>query len=88
MIEHPRLSDGARTLISGIGELLDEGWLHATGPRTIDLIEPGTGMDLGVLPRSTSDDVTSAVAGAREAFDISGWGKSKPLERHEILSRL
>lgn len=88
MIEHPRLSDGARTLISGIGELLDEGWLHAAGPGTIDVIEPGTGMQLGVVPRSNAHDVTSAVAAARQAFDTSGWGISTPRERHEILNRL
>jgi aldehyde dehydrogenase (NAD+)/betaine-aldehyde dehydrogenase len=88
MIEHPRLSDGARTLISGIGELLDEGWLRAAGPGAIAVIEPGTGMELGVVPRSTSHDVTSAVAAARQAFDTSGWGISTPRERHEILSRL
>ena len=88
MIEHPRLSDSARALISGVAELRDEGWLHASGPETIDVIEPATGLELGVVPRSTPDDVTAAVAAARRAFDASGWGLSTPSERHQVLGRL
>jgi len=88
MFDHPYLSDATRALISGVDTLRAEGWLWATSEATIDVVEPGTGLTVGTVPRSTEGDVASAVAAARRAFDEAEWGRTGPAERSRLLRRL
>jgi aldehyde dehydrogenase (NAD+) len=88
MFDHAHLSDATRALISGVDSLRADGWLWATSTATIDVIEPGTGLTVGTVPRSTTGDVANAVAAARRAFDKSEWGQTRPAERSRLLRRL
>src|SRR6476646_2572984 len=63
------------------GEIAD-----AASGATIALINPATGDEIGTAPDSGGDDVATAVAAARDAFE--GWARTTPAERSAALLAL
>ena len=61
-------------------------WHEPKSGRFIDTISPGTGLSLGKVADSGSDDINAAVAAAKLAF--KEWRCVLPLERAKILRRI
>ncbi|GAA4672142.1 aldehyde dehydrogenase [Nocardioides nanhaiensis] len=56
----------AQQLVDGVlGPASDDG--------SYPVLNPATGLEIGVAPDSTADDVEAAIAAARRAFDETGW---------------
>jgi aldehyde dehydrogenase (NAD+) len=62
-------------------------WRVAGGGGTIPVVNPSTGETFSALARGEAEDVDSAVAAARRAFEGS-WSKTSGAERGRILARL
>jgi betaine-aldehyde dehydrogenase len=63
-------------------------WVSAQGGKTRDIINPATGEVLARVPEASADDVRSAIAAARNAFDRGGWGKSMARDRGTLLFKV
>ena len=50
-------------------------WVPAKGTEIIEVVSPSTEKVVGRVPAALPDEVDSAVAGAREAFDNGPWPK-------------
>ncbi|GJF34219.1 aldehyde dehydrogenase [Kitasatospora sp. NE20-6] len=61
-------------------------WRPATGPDTIEVIDPATEQPLAAVPAGTRADVDAAVAAARAA--APGWAATTREERLAALTRL
>ncbi len=69
------------------GHLIGGNWLEAADDEVIDIIDPSTGEQIGLLSAGGQAEIDKAVAAARNA--ISGeWSKLSPVERGRCLSRL
>ena len=55
----------------------------ATGPETIDVVDPATGETIATIPAGGRDDADAAVRAARGA--APGWARRDPAERGELL---
>jgi acyl-CoA reductase-like NAD-dependent aldehyde dehydrogenase len=66
---------------------IDGAWQRPSGGDVIDVRSASTEEVIGRVPRGTAEDVDTAVAAARRAFD-GGWSRSTPQERAEWLHRL
>ena len=73
------MSSSVQNVIAG--EAVD-----AASGRTLALVNPATGEELGQAPDSGAEDVTRAVAAARGAFE--GWSTTTPAERSAALLAL
>src|SRR5215472_9876635 len=62
-------------------------WTPGTGSQTQEIVNPATGKVIAHVPKGTSEDVDSAVAAARQAFD-EGWAESTPRMRSEAMLKL
>ncbi len=62
--------------------------IAASGGRTFDTLDPGTGGVLATLAAADASDVDAAVGAARRAFTSSGWATMLPKDRSVILHRL
>lgn len=62
-------------------------WLPAAGTEVLDVISPSTEAVVGRVPVTTNDEVDTAVAAAREAFDNGPWPRLSIAERAEYLRR-
>src|SRR5215470_16024266 len=62
-------------------------WTPGTGSQTQEIVNPATGKVIAHVPKGTSEDVDSAVAAARQAFD-EGWAESTPRMRSERMLKL
>src|SRR3954453_14560210 len=51
----------------------------STGEESIEVLNPATGEQVGLIPVGTSEDAGTAVAAAREA--LPGWSRIPPAER-------
>lgn len=51
----------------------------ASGGATYPILDPATGLEIGVAPDSTTDDVEAAIAAARRAFDQTDWSTNVAL---------
>src|SRR3954452_4529678 len=63
-------------------------WLDASDGRTLDMISPSDGRAFARIARGTKQDVDSAVAAARQAFDEGIWGRMTAVERGRLMSKL
>jgi len=66
---------------------IDGRWVAGSGP-TVDSINPSTGQVLASAPVSGAEEVASAVAAARRAFDHGGWRWRKGSDRAGALLAL
>lgn len=67
---------------------IDGQWTPGLSGGTMPVFEPATGKTFAVIADSTSADVDLAVRAARHAFDDGPWGKTTPVDRGRLLSRL
>ena len=88
MYETTHLSASARDLLGDVDELVSQGWIAATGPASLDVVDPSTGSTVGSVPASSAADVSTAVTRARTAFDSGAWSSLSPAERSRRLHRL
>jgi aldehyde dehydrogenase (NAD+) len=88
MFQTARLSPRTRDLLAGVADLVREGWLHASGERTIDIVDPSIGEVVGAVPASDPRDADAAVSAARRTFDAGGWTALTPRDRSRLLHRL
>ena len=63
--------------------LIGNKWLNASDGKTIDVINPATGVLIDTIPNSTLEDVDAAVIAAREGQ--KEWAKKPIHERSKIL---
>lgn len=61
--------------------------VEATGGRTLPVLNPYTGQEIGSIPDATADDVEAAIAAARSAFNTT-WQATSGAERARLLHRL
>ena len=62
-------------------------WVAPHSDRRFTLVNPSTGEQLGTVPEAGRQDVDSAVAAAREAFDSGVWPRLAPAERADVMDR-
>lgn len=60
-------------------QLVDGKLSGASDAATYPILDPATGLQIGVAPDSTAEDVDAAIAAARRAFDESGWSTDRDL---------
>jgi len=83
-----RLGEAARRfLASGRKMLIDGQWVDAQSGRTIDVVDPATGLKLVEVPAGGAADVDRAVAAARRAFE-GAWAGARPVLRERLLLKL
>lgn len=64
------------------GKLMD-----AASGKTMATINPATGQEIAQVASCGKEDVTTAVAAARKAFDSGVWSKMHPSERKKVFLR-
>ncbi len=62
-------------------------WVPAKSGQTLPLVNPSDGSALCDIARGSSDDIDSAVAAARAAFN-GDWGRATAVERGRLMSRI
>ena len=62
-------------------------WVAGAGSETQEIVNPATGKVIAHVPKGTDEDVNSAVAAARKAFDET-WSDSTPRMRSEAMLKL
>ncbi|MBN9742701.1 aldehyde dehydrogenase [Amycolatopsis sp. A1MSW2902] len=63
-------------------------WVRPASTERLEVISPFTEQVLASVPAGTPDDVDSAVAAAREAFDRGPWPRMELAERMAVVRRL
>jgi aldehyde dehydrogenase (NAD+) len=67
--------------------LIDGKWLEAASGKTFETVNPATGEVLASVAEGDAEDIDSAVAAARRAFE-GPWRRFRPFERQNLLLRL
>lgn len=62
-------------------------WVLGAGQDDFTMIDPSTEERVGRVRAGTEADIDSAVAAARQAFDLGPWPRMTPRERGAILAR-
>jgi phenylacetaldehyde dehydrogenase len=63
-------------------------WVSSSHDKTIAIIDPSTGREVGRMADASDQDVDRAVAAARTAFDDGRWTGLPPIVREGMLHRL
>ncbi len=63
-------------------------WVESTGDRTIAIIDPSRGREIGRIVDASDEDVDRAVKAAREAFDDGRWSRLPPIAREKLIHKL
>jgi acyl-CoA reductase-like NAD-dependent aldehyde dehydrogenase len=80
----PRLHNTSRYQMLVDGKSVD-----AASGRTIDRVSPGhAGVVVGTWPDASADDVRTAVAAARRAFDTGPWPRMSGAERSRLMFKV
>jgi gamma-glutamyl-gamma-aminobutyraldehyde dehydrogenase len=66
---------------------IDGAFVDASDGTTFDNLSPATGAVLNKVAACSAEDVDTAVAAARRAFDVGSWSRIAPAERKAILLR-
>ncbi|MCX8279446.1 NAD-dependent succinate-semialdehyde dehydrogenase [Phyllobacterium sp. 0TCS1.6C] len=66
--------------------LIDGAWVAADSGKTIDVINPATGLKIGTIPNSGKAETQRAIDAAAEAF--KSWRKTSVLERSKLMRKL
>jgi aldehyde dehydrogenase (NAD+) len=61
-------------------------WVDPAGSERLEVINPSTEEPIGSIPMGNRDDVDSAAAAARDAFEV--WSQTSPGERAERLAAI
>ncbi|MBI4581480.1 MAG: aldehyde dehydrogenase [Planctomycetes bacterium] len=67
---------------------IDGKWTDSASGRTLPVVNPANGEELGRVALADADDVDRAVRAARRAFDEGPWPRLDPLARGRYLWRL
>ena len=67
---------------------IDGAFVPAASGETFESLNPATGESLTQISACSAEDVDTAVAAARRAFDSGSWSRMHPSERKEVLLRL
>ena len=69
--------------------LVDGKSVDAASGRTIDRVSPGhAGVVVGTWPHASADDVRTAIAAARRAFDTGPWPRMSGAERSRLMFKV
>jgi phenylacetaldehyde dehydrogenase len=83
-----RLGEAARSFLGSSRKMLIDGqWVDSQSGRTIDVLDPATGLKLVEVPAGDKADVDRAVAAARRAFE-GAWAAARPVLRERLLLKL
>ncbi|HMG40368.1 MAG TPA: aldehyde dehydrogenase [Acidimicrobiales bacterium] len=63
-------------------------WAAPRGGERLTVVSPHTGRPIATAPAASTDDVDTAVALARQAFDEGEWPRTPPAARAEVVARL
>jgi betaine-aldehyde dehydrogenase len=78
----------SRIEVPPAGALINGRWQEAASGARFDVIDPATEKTIGQAARCGPEDVTSAVAAARQAVDGDAWSRLSGTERGRLLYRL
>jgi phenylacetaldehyde dehydrogenase len=67
---------------------IDGAWRDSTGGKTIAMVDPSTGREIGRFVDASDEDVDRAVAAARTAFDDGRWTGLPPIARERMIQKL
>ncbi len=63
-------------------------WVPSSGASGGEVVNPATEELIGVAPVANADEVDSAIAAARQAFDEGPWRRMAPTDRAAMLQRM
>ncbi|MEJ2129612.1 MAG: aldehyde dehydrogenase family protein [Woeseiaceae bacterium] len=63
-------------------------WVASSGDKTLPVIDPSTGKEVGRIVEATDADVDRAVKAAREAFEDGRWSGMSPIAREGLIHKL
>src|SRR3954470_22194110 len=85
----PAYSDAASKALARKPQLFINGeWVDSTGGKTLPVVDPSTGREVGRFVDATDADVDRAVAAARTAFDDGRWTGLPPIAREMMIHNL
>jgi acyl-CoA reductase-like NAD-dependent aldehyde dehydrogenase len=77
----------SRTDVRDVRNYIDGGWVHGSGA-VLESRDPATGDLVATAASSTVEDLSTAIAAARRAFDETGWSTTAGKERAAVLLEL
>lgn len=63
-------------------------WTSAVSEEVLQVLSPGTGLQIGSIAAGDKQDIDRAVSAARHAFDIGEWSQLTATERGRLLVKL
>ena len=66
--------------------LIDGRWVAADSGKTIDVVNPATGLKIGTVPKSGAAETRRAIAAASEAFQ--SWRRTSANDRAKLMRKL
>ena len=66
--------------------LIDGEWVAADSGKTIDVVNPATGLKIGTVPKSGTAETRRAIAAASEAFQ--SWRRTSANDRAKLMRKL
>ena len=66
--------------------LIDGEWVAADSGKTIDVVNPATGLKIGTVPKSGAAETRRAIAAASEAFQ--SWRRTSANDRAKLMRKL
>ena len=89
ILVQPAYSEAASKALARKPQLfIDGAWIDSTGDKTLPVIDPSTGREVGRFVDATDADIDRAVAAARTAFDDGRWTGLPPIVREEMIRKL
>ncbi len=67
---------------------IDGKWVDASSGKKLTSLNPYTQREWAVVPDASSDDVSAAIAAARQAFDEGPWASTTPQQRAAMMRKL
>ena len=68
------------------GNLIDGEWVAADSGKTIDVVNPATGLKIGTVPKSGTAETRRAIAAASAAFQ--SWRRTSANDRAKLMRKL
>ncbi|MGZ8362098.1 MAG: aldehyde dehydrogenase family protein [Allosphingosinicella sp.] len=85
----PAYSDAAAKALARAPALFIGGeWVSSTYDRTLAIVDPSNGREVGRFVDASDADVDRAVAAARQAFDDGRWTGLPPIVRERMIHKL
>jgi succinate-semialdehyde dehydrogenase/glutarate-semialdehyde dehydrogenase len=68
-----------------ISLLIDGGWTKSTGGKTIPVLNPATGEEIGTIPQADTSDLERAAQAAQKGF--LAWRKVSAFDRYKVMRK-